>query len=487
MMNQGKSVFKSLFWKFLERMATQLVIFIVTLVLARLLGPEDYGTTALISIFVTFATVIVQDGFNTALIRKKEIDEDDYTTSLYFSLFLAVILYIVIYFIAPLVANFYNISSLTGMLRVLGLVIFPAAFNSIQVAYLTKKMEFKKMFIGNFLASCCSGFISILFAINYHSAWAIILNQLLYQFLSCTFLHFVGGWYPNGKYSYDKLKDILGFGSKMLFISLLVNLFMNIRILLIGKYYNSEQLGYFSRGKSFSSTLMEGINGSIQTVILPTYSNIQDSLSEIKKYVRRTIGLSCYILFPMLIGLACVARPLVLTLLGTRWESSIPFVQIFAMAYLFQPTQIATAQALKALKKGNTIVIIEIFRKSFEFGLLILTLKMGTYKIALSALFAGILSILVTVFPNKRILKYQYSEQLMDFLIPLINSLLMGTIILVLNKFLPLSNILSLIIDVVLGVICYMGISIISKNEYYYFLKDKIMNFFQRKLYEKVS
>lgn len=482
------NVLNSLIWKFMERIGMQLVNFIVTLILARILGPNDYGTVALLSIFVTFATVIVQDGFNVALIRKKDANENDFTSAFVFSIFLSIILYVILFFASHLIANFYQMDVLVNMLRVLSLVLFPAALNSIQVAYFTKKFDFKKMFICNFFAMIISGVISISSAFIGFGAWAIILNQLIYQVLSCIFMWFYGKWRPRGKFSFESLRKMIGFGSKMLFTSLLVNLFLNIRSLLIGKYYDSTQLGYFTRGKSFSSTLMEGVNGSIQTVLLPTYAKVQESLENVKKLVRKSVSLSCYVIFPMLIGLACVAEPLVLFLLDEKWLEAVPFIQIFALTYMFQPPQIATAQALKALEHGNTILKIEIIRKTVEIVLLIAMLLKGPLYIALSALLAGFISLLITVHPNKKLLNYSYLEQIKDFSQPLCFSLIMGVVIILFNHYILMHEVIVLIIDVIFGVIIYIGLSILFKNENFVFLKEKlfeIINKLKGKRHEK--
>ena len=473
----NNSTSKNLFWKMSEKIGSQIINFIITIILARILGPSEYGIVALLSIFITFATVIVQDGFNVTLIRKKEIDNDEYKSSLYFSLFIAAVLYLLLFAVSPMVSSFYKIDNLGIMLRVLSLVLFPVSINSIQTAYFTKKFKFKTLFLCNFIATIIAGVISIISAILGLGAWSIVLNQLLYQILSCIFLLIFGKWRPIGSFSVSKLKGLVGFGSKMLFTSLLINLFLNLRSLLIGKYYSSEDLGYFNRGKSFSSTMMEGINGSIQAVLLPTYSIIQDNLLELKKSVRKTINISCYIIFPALIGLLCVAEPLVKVLLGNEWMETIPFVQIFAITYLFQPTQIATAQALKAIEKGNVILIVEIIRKSFELTMLVLLLFKGPIFIALTGIIAGLFSILVSFVPNKKYLDYTYKEQIDDFLKPLIESVAMGIVILTINHFFNINNIVLLIIDIIVGVILYIIISLLTKNENFKEIKSIFLKF----------
>lgn len=475
---KNNSTAKNLFWKLSEKMGSQIINFIITIVLARILGPSEYGVVALISIFITFATVMVQDGFNVTLIRRKDIDDDEFKSSLYFSLLISAILYIVLVFwLAPLIGKFYEIHNLVKMLQVLSLVIFPAAINSIQTAFSTKKFMFKQMFLCNFFATLFSGAISIILAYYGIGAWALVFNQLLYQMLSCAFLWIFCKWRPKGKFSYVKLKKLIGFGSKMLFTSLLINLFLNIRSLLIGKFYSSKDLGFFNRGKSFSSTMMEGINGSIQSVLLPTYAKIQDNIVELKNSVRKSINMSCYIIFPALIGLACVAEPLINILLGKEWVGAIPYVQIFALTYLFQPTQISTAQALKAIEKGNSILIIEILRKSLEMILLLFVLFKGPLYIALTGIIAGFLSITIMVIPNKKYLKYSYKEQIFDFIKPLADSLIMGALIVVVNHILKLNYVIMLIMDIILGIGVYLFLSIYLKNKNYIFFKENLIKY----------
>lgn len=471
---------KNLFWKMSEKMGSQIINFIITIILARILGPSEYGVVALLSVFITFATVIVQDGFNVTLIRRKKIDNDEYKSSLYFSLVIAFFLYIILFITSPVIGAFYKIDCLDIMLRVLSLVLFPAAVNSIQTAYFTKRFMFKQMFFCNFIATILAGGISVICAYIGLGAWALILNQLLYQTLSCLFLFVFCKWRPIGKFSFEKLKTLIGFGSKMLFTSLLVNLFLNIRSLLIGKYYSSEDLGYFNRGKSFSATMMEGVNGSIQSVLLPTYANIQDNILALKDSVRKSINLSCYIIFPLLIGLACVASPLINVLLGEAWRAAIPFVQLFALTYIFQPTQIATAQALKAIEKGNVILIIEILRKTFELTLLLIVLFRGPTYIAMSGIIAGGFAILITFIPNKKYLNYSYKEQINDFMRPLLDSFIMGGIILLINLIFKINAVVLLILDVMLGSGIYFALSILTKNENYKIIKLQVLSFLEK-------
>lgn len=469
-----KRVILSLLWKFLERMGSQLSTFLLGIILARILSPTEYGTVALITVFISIATVFVQGGFNTALIQRKDVDEGDYSSVLYFSLFIALILYAVLFLCAPLIAAFYGIAELKPIVRVLSLVLVPGAFNSIQVAYVTKRMQFRKLFVSNLTAVIVSGVIGILLAKRGFGAWAIVAQQLCNQTVVCLMLMVLSDWKPKASFSMASIRRLIPFGSRVLASNLLVSVFLNVRTLIIGKFYSTEALAFFNRGKTFPSTAMDAVNGTIQSVMLPTYSRVQDQPDALLSMLRRSVRIGCYVIFPCLLGLAAVARPFIELVLTQKWLPAVPFLQIFALGYLTHPIQMATNQALKAVGRSDLSLRIEIYRKSSEAIMLAAALAFGPITIAWSTVAASVISCLVSAPIVKRQLGYGYLAQIRDILSSLALSAIMYLSVSLVVGIEGLGNMSALLLGILTGAFVFIGLSLATKNKDFAYLLGMI-------------
>src|SRR5680860_1232819 len=283
--NKSK-ILSSLFWKLMEGGGTQGIQFIVSIVLARLLLPEDYGIIALVTIFVIIANVFVQSGFNTALIQKKDANEADFSSVFYLSLFVASLLYVILFFAAPLIAVFYDEPQLILVLRAISITLFFGAFNSIQNAVVARKMQFKKLFFSSLGAIVVSGTVGIVMAYAGFGVWALVLQQITNQLLITVILWFTVKWRPRLLFSFKKVKGLFSYGWKLLVSSLINTLYMELSSLIIGKMYNAEMLGFYNRGKQFPALIVTNIDGSIQSVMLPALASQQDNRQRVKDMVR---------------------------------------------------------------------------------------------------------------------------------------------------------------------------------------------------------
>jgi O-antigen/teichoic acid export membrane protein len=475
-MNSKHSKYKilsALFWKLMERGGTQGIQFIIQIVLARLLAPEQFGTIAIVMVFISIATVFVQSGFNTALIQKKDADEIDFSSVFYLSLIISGMLYVLIYLIAPSVANFYRDPVLMPVLRILSLTLFFGAYNSIQNAYIARKMEFKKLFLSSFGAIVISGILGIISAYQGLGVWSLVIQQLVNQVLITIILFFVVKWKPQLVFSLDRLKILFSFGSKLLASSLLNVLYINLRTLIVGRTYNSETLGFYNRGEQFPKVIVTNIDGSIQTVMLPTLSAFQDDKQKVKQIVRRSILTSSFIIFPIMIGMAAVAEPLVKVVLTDKWIQSVPFLQIFCVSYAVMPIHTANLQAINALGRSDIFLKLEILKKVVGVGVLLISIPLGIYAIAIGMVFSGLISSFLNAYPNKQLLNYSYFEQLKDIFPSLLISLVMGIVVYLMN-FLDIEAWKILLIQIALGSNLYIVLSITFKNESLYYLIDAI-------------
>lgn len=411
-----KKVTAAFGWKFIERLSVQGTNFLVTLLLARLLTPSDYGVVSIVTIFIALATTFVQGGLNTALIQRKEVSGDDYVTILGFSESVAAILYIVIFFSAPFIGRCYHAQELSGLLRVTAIVLFPGAFNSVQVAYVTRDLRFRVLTVSSFISAIIAAIVGIGMAIAGFGAWALVAQQLVNQVSTCLVTYLILRWIPKGRFSLVSLKQLLPFGAKVFATNFIVALFLDIRSLLIGQIYSSEALGFFNRGKQFPQAIMESINGTIQTVLLPVYSQKQDSVNSVTDMVSKTVRMTSLILFPMMVGLASVAEPLVSLLLTDKWLECVPFLQIFAIGYLFQAIQLAIIQAFKAIGDSGTPLKLEIIKKIVEVILLLVTIKRGVLLFASSILLCSVISHVLNSVSARRILRYSIKRQIADII-----------------------------------------------------------------------
>ncbi|MBC2850904.1 lipopolysaccharide biosynthesis protein [Cetobacterium sp. 8H] len=457
-------VFTSLMWKLLERGGVQGIQFIIQIILARILTPNDYGIIAIITIFISLANVFIQSGFGTALIQKKEIDEKDLSSVFYLSLIISVVIYLILFITAPLIANFYKIAILKDILRVLSLTLFLGTFNSIQNVIIIKNLEFKKMFIGSIGAATISGIISIIMVYNNFGIWTLVYQQLINQTMLCIILYFIVKWRPKILFSFTKVKALFSFGSKILFSSLLDTLYMNLRSLIIGKFYSPTMLGYYNRGDQFPLLIVSNFNGSIQSVIFPVFVQEQDNKVRLKELLRRSIVTGSFVIFPLMIGLAIVGEPLVKLLLTEKWTPCVPYLRVFCLSYALWPIHTANLQVINAMGRSDIFLKLEIIKKIIGIIILIVSLKYGVYMIAVGTLLGGIISSFVNSFPNKKILDYGYIEQMRDIFPSIGISLIMGGIIY------PISllkiNLVSIIfLQILLGMIVYILIAYLIKLE----------------------
>lgn len=472
---QTKSkVISSLFWKLMERGGTQGVQFVVQILLARLLEPKEFGTIAIVLVFINLAQVFVQSGLNTALIQKREADETDFSSVFYLSLFIAFILYIIIYFSSPYIANFYGDPVLVQVLRVLSLTLFFGAINSIQNAYVSRHMMFKKLFYSSIGANVLSGIGGIVAAYAGLGVWALVIQQLLSQLSTTVIMWFTVKWRPHLVFSLERVKTLFSFGWKLLVSSLLNTLYMDIRTLIIGKIYEPKVLGYYNRGEQIPKVLVNNLNGSIQSVMLPTLSSVQDNKKEVKRIVRRSIKTSSFLVFPMMAGLAAVAEPIVKIMLTDKWLPAVPFLQVFCIVYAMMPIHTANLQAINAIGRSDIFLKVEIIKKITGLIILAISLPYGVYAIAIGQILSGIISSIINAYPNKNLLNYSFIEQLKDLMPSLLLSIFMGTVVLLLS-YLNLSVWLQLMLQIVLGVVIYFTLSKLLKMESFEYIRQTLI------------
>ena len=478
--NIKNEVISSLIWKFLERIGTQGVQFIVSIILARLLLPSDYGVVSMILVFTAIANVFIQTGFSTSLIQKKDSDELDFSSVFYISLLIAAICYVILFFAAPIIASFYNMPAITSILRVISLTLFFGAINSVQNARIAKEMKFKKLFLSSLVAILISGATGVLMAYKGFGPWALVGQQIANSIATTIILWFTSGWQPKLMFSINRVKSLLSYGWKILCSALLDTIYQNIYNLVIGKFYSSSTLGNYNKGEQFPKLIAVNVDGAISSVMLPAYSKQQDRKDKLKKMVRRSIVTSSLLLFPMMFGLAAVAETVVKVLLTENWLGCVPFMQLLCIVYALYPINTANLQVIKALGKSDYFLKLEIIKKVIGLIVLIVTLPFGVLQMAIGQVLVAILSTFINAFPNRKLLNYNYFEQIKDLFPSLIISIIMFIIVYSFN-FINLNMYILLFIQILVGVIIYFGLAYIFKLESLNYMIEILKSFSKKK------
>lgn len=475
-MNYTTKVAGNFIWRFAERSGAQLVTFIVSIVLARLLAPEDYGIVALVTVFTTILQVFVDSGLGTALIQKKDTDDLDFSSVFYFNFAVCLILYLVMFVAAPFIAGFYNDVSLIPIIRVISLTIVISGIKGIQQSYVSRNMLFKRFFFSTIGGTIFSAFLGIGLAYAGFGVWAIVAQQLSNTAIDTLILWLTVKWRPKKMFSWKRLKNLLSFSWKLLVSALLDTVYNNFRNLIIGKFYSSADLAYYNQGEKFSKIIVTNINNSIDSVLLPTLANEQDNKERVKNMTRRAIKTSTYIMAPLMMGLAFCATPIVQLVLTDKWLSCVPYLQIFCITYMFWPIHTANLNAINAMGRSDYFLKLEIAKKSIGMVLLLLTMNMGVREMAYSLLISTLTSMIINSWPNRKLLGYSFKEQIIDILPGILLALVMGITISFVRLF-RISSIAMLVIQIPLGTAIYIGGSYVLKIESFEYLCEIVKGF----------
>ena len=476
----NKSVFSNFIWRFAERCGAQLVTFIVSIVLARILMPEDYGTVALVTVFTAIMQVFVDSGLSTALIQKKDADDLDFSSVFYFNFAVCIILYLIMFLAAPYIASFYVKPELVPIVRVISLTIIISGVKGVQQSYVSRNMLFKRFFYATLGGTIFSAFLGIAMAYAGFGVWAIVAQQLSNTAIDTLIIWITVKWRPKLMFSWERLKGLLGFGWKLLCSALLDTGYNNLRNLLIGKIYSSSDLAFYNQGDKFPKLIITNINTSIDSVLLPAMSNEQDNRDKVKSMTRRSIMVSCYIMAPLMIGLACCASNIVTVVLTEKWLPCVFFLQIFCITYLFYPIHTANLSAINALGRSDLFLKLEIWKKVVGLVLLFSTIFISVEAMAYSLLISTLTSMIINSWPNKKLLNYSFLEQIKDILPSIILAIGMGAVVYLIG-YLPLPTLPLLLTQVICGGVIYLFGSSLLKLEPYVYVKEIVFSFVRRK------
>ncbi len=471
-----QKIIKGMLWKILESGGAQGVQFVVTVILARLLTPAEYGVVGLIMIFITIANALVQNGFSTALVQRSQADETDFSSVCCFELLLSAAVYALLYLAAPYIAGYYRIEILEEIVRVMGIVLFPGAVISVQTAYVSRKMEFRGLFLSTLFASAVSGVFSIWMAAAGYGVWAMVGQQISYYVLLMISLFAAVPWRPRPVCSPARIGSMFSFGWKLLCAGLIDTVFTNLYGLIIGKLYNEEQLGAFNRGEQFPKLIASNLGAAIQAVLLPAFSSRQSDTAAVRRMVRRAVRLSSFVVMPMLAGLFAVADTLVFLLLGEQWMVCVPFLRIMCVYYCFWPIHITNLQAVNAMGRSDIFLKLEIIKKATCMLLLLIGLRYSVYVMVALRAFHDFLCTFIDAAPNRKLIGYGAARQWKDVLPSLGLSAAMCAAVMAAGAWMGEMNILlKLFLQVLAGAVFYiLGAWLFQMESFRYLLNTAL-------------
>ncbi len=474
--NLKKSILSGLFWKFSERFASQLISMIVSIILARLLLPSEYGTVALVTIFITIADVFVNDGFGTALIQKKDADNLDFSTVFYFGIVFSFGLYFILFFIAEAVAAFYDMPILCPVLRVLSLRVPIGAINSVQQAYVSRNMLFRRFFYSTIGGTVASAVVGIAMAYLGFGVWALVFQYLSNTIAGTIVLWCTVKWRPDKAFSFQRLKQLYHYGWKLLVQSLMVNVYSNLRSLVIGKVYTTDDLAFYNRGSYFPNLIVVNVDSAMGAALFPAMAKEQSSIDKVKNITKKSTRLSSYVMSPLLIGFAACSTAFVRVVLTDKWLPMVPYLVIICINLLFRPAQSSALQAIKSMGRSDIVLKMDIPIRIFGVVTLLLAIKFGVIYIAVTEVLVGAFGLILYGYNCGKIIGYGLGEIIIDFGQNVLLALIMGIFVYGINYINFPSPLITLIVQILLGAFIYIIISIATRNKNFRYIFTEIRN-----------
>ena len=462
--------FKSFSWSYAEKIATQLVSFVLSVVLARLLAPEDYGKLALVNIFTVIMNAIALTGFGSALIQRKDTTDTDYSTALIFSFGVAVVAYLLMFFGAPLFSIIMS-EDITVYLRVSSISLMISSVNTVVHARAIRALKFYKLFISSICGVAVSAVVGIYMAYHGFGVWALVAQHLTSALVNTLVSLLICGWKIHFQFSLDSVRKLYSFGWKLTVSAAVDAVYRQLRSLVIGKKYSATDLAYYDRGLQYPNLIINNVDNSVASVLAPVLAKKQDDLPGLKKMVMRGVKTSSVVLFPLLIGLAVCAEPIVLLMLTEKWLPCVPYLRVLSIALMFKPVQTANLQGILAIGRSDIYLKIQMTQKLIGIAIIAITIFcFGTpFAVALSELIAYILFTCINAYPNKKYLNYSIKEQITNLLPQLTVAGLMGGLV-YLVSFLQVGTLVLLIFQVLTGAAFYIGVMYIFKADAFMYL-----------------
>lgn len=454
-----------LFWLLIDKLGSSTVNFAITIILARLLLPEDFGLVAMVMIFFELSSTFIESGFFPALVREKEITEKDKSTTFTFNLVTSVIVYSALFAAAPGISVLFEEEALTLIVRIMGLNLIIYAFSIIQRAHLTQQIDFKTQTKVRFVAVVISGSVAIFFALSGWGVWSLIIKILLMAFIDTTLLWVVRPWKPNLKVHKDSFKKLFGFGYKILLSSLLDKFYQQIYKLLIGKFFSSATLGFYTQAANFSNIMINTLFRTLEKVTYPVLAKLQDSKTRLKSGYRKVIKLSSFVIIPSMIVLGVLAKPLIFLLMGEKWLPAVPFLQLLCLSGLTYHFSQINLNMLLVLGRSDLGLKLEIIKKVMITIAIVVGIQFGIFGLVIGEVVAAYVNLIINAYYSKVFLDYSLMEQIKDVALTLSFSLICGLAMFISITVFQIPLVMQLGLALITGGCLYLGLHLLFKTE----------------------
>lgn len=456
---------KGTLWSLLERFSVQGIMFIVMIIMARILTPEDYGLVAELTIFIAVAQSLVDSGFSQALIRKQDRSPIDNSTVFFFNIVIGFALYGLFFISAPAIANFYGQPELIPLTRVIALSLVINSLVVVQRALLTVAIDFKTQAKASLTAAIISGVIGITMAYTGFGYWSIVWFQLANYGVSMVMLWILSNWRPTLEYSWKSFRELFSFGSKLALSGIINTVYNNVYLIVIGKIFKASDLGFYTRAHQFSDFPSSNLTNIIQRVTYPVLCSIQDEDERLRYIYRRFLKMSAFVIFPLMLGLSAVAHPLVLVLLKSQWEFTAVLLQIICFAMMWFPIHAINLNLLQVKGRSDLFLKLEIYKKIIGVTILVSTIPFGLVTMCFGQILSSVLSLVINTYYTGRLIKVGFWVQMRDLSPIIINSLIMWCLVLCVVNFLPVNNLIKLVSGIIIGISFYLSINKLTKSD----------------------
>ncbi|MFR9542710.1 MAG: lipopolysaccharide biosynthesis protein [Rikenellaceae bacterium] len=473
------SAIKGMAWTGVERLVCQAAQFVIGIIIARVLMPSDYGVIGMLAIFLAIAQSILDSGFANALIQKKERTNVDYCTVFYFNIAVSLLLYAVFFISAPYIAEFYNMPILESVARVVSLSMIINGLTIVQTAKLTIDLNFKLQSIISITSTLASGGVGIALAYSGYGVWALVFQGLASSTMRMLLLWSFSRWKPILTFSYSSFKQLFSFGSKLLCSGLINTIYNNIYTLIIGKFFSAANVGLYNRGNQFVSLPTDTITQTVLKVNYPILSNLQDDDEKLVATYRKLLRAPLFLLYPILFGLAALAKPVVLVLLGEQWLDCVPFIQILSLGYMWSPLTHINLNLLYVKGKSDKVLKLELIKKPIAFIILFATIPFGIWWMCAGRAIYFFIAFAMNCYYTKRLLNYGFTSQIKEVL-PIIANVVVMFLAITLSISLVDSELAQLIVGILVGIISFVGLSLLTKDSSFYELLNIVKTRFKK-------
>ena len=467
--NLQKAAFSGVLWKLIEKFSIQIFAFVQGIILARLLSPSDYGLVAMIGIFFSISYLLSDAGFSTALIRKENRSELDYSTVFITNICLSFFFCSLLCLGSGWISDFYHEPLLKEIVCVNALILFLGSFLDVQNTRLSIHLKFKQQSIVNFIASVLSGVIALLMAFTGFGVWSLVIPSGLVIPIRALLLWRVQHWWPKISFSRESFHEFFSFGSKIMLTAIIKAAYNNLFSLIIGKKFTASDLGYYTRAKGYSTLPADTIGNTLGSISYPILSKIQNEEESLAKAYRRMISLSAYVLFPIMFGMAVLARPLVIVLVTDKWEGCIAYLQVLCFAVMWNPIHSLNYNLLQTKGRADLRLRVEIAQKILCILMLIVAVPLGIYYMCIGSVVVSVLSLIINTYYTGKLIGVGFWTQMKDIIPSLLYSLIMSLVVWVVVCYLS-SMILQLVTGILVGIIVYSLISIITGSQDFAYL-----------------